>query len=1108
MSFFRLIQRGIFFYWPTSFGIFAVAVFGSAVLTGALLVGDSVRGTLRQMVDVRLGGAQLALVSNDRFFRADLAGRLSKELGVPVAAVLQLNGLIVNPANGKRVNRVNIYGVDDRFHGLGRVAEGVVYDKVRLYGPDDNAVVLNRPLAERLQATEQTEVVLRIAKPGVIPRDVPVVGDNEASIGIRLTVQAIADEADFGGFSLKANQTTPMNVFVPIGFLAETLDLGGIENRAGANMLLVAGDVSVERAEEALAKVIGLEDVGLEVREIAEQRVVEVRSRRVFIDDYIGNYLAGRIGANVESILTYFVNELNHGDRSTPYSMVAALMTTSGMYEDVIPDDMTEKDIVINQWLADDLDAGVGSAITLKYYVVGPDRGLLERSGQFQVRKIVPMKGHAADPTMMPNFPGLSEVDDCRRWKPGIDIDLDKLRDKDQRYWDDYRGTPKAFVNSEAANRMWKNRFGNVTSLRYPTKYNTVASVAERLRGLIEPDKLGFVFLPVRQSGQKASAGASDFGGLFAGMSMFLIGSAVVLLGLVFVFGVERRTSQAGMLMAVGYTRAQVGRLLFGEGLTIAAAGSIVGAVCAIGYTRLMIWGLETAWAGAVADSAIRFHARPGTVVIGAGASFMIALLSIWFALRRGLGRQVQSLLTGNPRGNHVGTGKTSCKGLFMALPCLAAAAVLMVISLGARDSASVAGLFFAVGALLLVGGLGLTAFMLAGQRRSGGLSIRSVAELGRQNTRTRPGRSLAVVAMLACGVFMVIAVGANRKDPTANAESRDSGTGGFALYGESAIGVVHDLDTKKGRDEFGLADEDMAGVNIIGMRVRDGDDASCLNLNRPQQPRLLGVDYKKLSELKAFSFQAAGWEYLNVPAGDTTVPAIGDYATVHWALGKGLGDEIDYVDERGKNFKVRIVGILKNSIMQGSLLISEETFIERFPSVSGHRAFLIDAPDGRSERPADELTRALRDYGLDIVPAWRRLADFAAVENTYLSIFQLLGGLGMAIGSIGLGLVVLLNVLERRGELAMLRAVGFDKQTITRMVLHEHRLLLVWGLVVGVVSAVIAVTPAILNAGSQVPLAWLGAILSAILFGGLLWIWLAVRVAMASTLLDALRTE
>jgi ABC-type antimicrobial peptide transport system permease subunit len=250
------------------------------------------------------------------------------------------------------------------------------------------------------------------------------------------------------------------------------------------------------------------------------------------------------------------------------------------------------------------------------------------------------------------------------------------------------------------------------------------------------------------------------------------------------------------------------------------------------------------------------------------------------------------------------------------------------------------------------------------------------------------------------------------------------------------------------------------------------------------------------------------GWLLLKSDPGAEAVAAIGDYPTVVWALGKSVGDDIQFTDDKGRKFSVRIVGMINSSILQGNLVISEEQFVERFPSEAGYRMFLIDVPAERGEAVSRGLSRALRDFGLEVRPAAEHLAGFAAVENTYLSIFQLLGGLGVILGSIGLGLVVLRNVLERRGELAMLRAVGFDKRGLKKMVMYEHIGLVAAGLVLGTGAALIAVWPALAASRSEAPYFSLGVTIAVIAVSGILWIWLATGAALSGDMLAALRNE
>lgn len=1134
MTWFTLIKRSLLHYRRIHVGVAASVAFATAVLVGALLVGDSVRYTLAQLVEARLGRTQLALPAGDRFFGADLAGRLTERIDGPVAAVLQVSGLAVNPETDRRANQVQILGVGADFWALAPTADG----GGRQPGSDLSegpVALISRSLAQHLGTETGSQIILRVAKPGVVPRDVPVTGDDQASIALRVTVEGVSDETQFGRFSLQADQVAPLNVFVPIEFLSDRLEVSrpaassakahdakGSEasTRAAANLLLVVGDVSLERAQQALDTVTQLDDLGLELRMLGDLRVIELRSHRVFIDESLGQ--AAMEEPDATGILTYFVNELRCGENTTPYSMVTAL-TPGGLYEELLPEGFADDRIVINTWLAEDLDAAAGDAITLRYFVVGPDRRLLEETRTFTVDKVVPISGLAADGELMPAFPGLVDTDNCRDWKPGIDIDYDKIRTKDEDYWDTYRGTPKAFVSLAAGRVMWENRFGTLTAVRYPAASHSVESLSTTLIERIDPAEVGLRFVPIRRLHEQAGKGSSDFGSLFLGLSMFLIASAVVLLILVFVFGVERRIPQLGMLLAVGFSRRQVRGLFVGEGLALALVGAVLGVLGGLVYTRLMIWALATVWAGAVAGSPIRFHAAAGSLVGGAAAGVAISLAAIIWAVWRAMRRHAAELMAGGAQIESPAVVARRGRWSLVVAAIALVAAILLLVTIGGSGSAA-AGAFFGAGALLLVAAIAFSTWWLAAGQGAGTGGLNTLGQLARRNRARRRGRSLAVVILLACGVFMVVAVGANRKDPAARLEQRDGPAGGFTLYGESAIGIVPDLGTAAGRDKLGLSEETFADVRIVSMRLRAGDDASCLNLNHAQQPRLLGVDPAKLSG--RFAFQTvetpppsdktratdedppSGWAILRADWGKDIVPAIGDYPTVYWALHKRLGDEIDYVDDRGRTFRVRIVGMLEGSVLQGALLIDEEAFITRFSSVAGHQVFLVDAPSSRAEAVAEALRRGLRDYGLDLTPTAERLARFNTVENTYLSIFQLLGGMGLAVGSVGLALVVLVNILERRSELAMLQAVGFDKHTVGRMLAVEHIGLLGAGLLWGLVSAIVAVWPAVQAAGSRIPIGSLAAILAVIGASGLVWILIATRLGLRGRLLDALRSE
>jgi ABC-type antimicrobial peptide transport system permease subunit len=201
-------------------------------------------------------------------------------------------------------------------------------------------------------------------------------------------------------------------------------------------------------------------------------------------------------------------------------------------------------------------------------------------------------------------------------------------------------------------------------------------------------------------------------------------------------------------------------------------------------------------------------------------------------------------------------------------------------------------------------------------------------------------------------------------------------------------------------------------------------------------------------------------------------------------------------------------VAALRNGLFQGELIAGERHFLRAFPDQQGFRFLLVETPAGRESEVAAALENRLGDYGLDAVPAAERLARYFRVENTYLSMFQALGGLGLLLGTVGLGAVLLRNALERRQELALLRAVGYRQRHLSLMVLSENALLLALGLGTGTACALIAIAPAVVERGGSFPATSLGVLLVTVALVGLLVSRAAVSLMHRSPLLAALRSE
>lgn len=1144
--------RSLIFYRRRNLAVVAGAAVATAVLAGALLVGGSVEESLRRLTLDRLGEIDLALVS-DTFFRVELAGEMEAQLGedLRISPAILLAGSAAHGESGARSARVNVVGVSEGFDDLFPEASALLPQLERQPGQVFPPVAINATLARELGAVEGDAILLSFERVSEIPRET-LLGDEDPEDvleTVRLTVTALLPDrtsttpgtgggAEPGRFTLRPEETLPHDAFASLPRLGRALD-----RRGRANALFVAGpgnDEGIHRSvADALEDVLTLDDLGIELT--PGDGWVEVSSRRLVLRPAVASAVerwATERGTTVQPVLTYLANELSVADAALPYSTVAALETpVSERFGRLVTVDgepaprLGRNEILLNAWAARDLDASPGDTVELTYFAVGSGDELVTEQRSFHLAGVVTLEGLGADPSLTSEVPGVTDAEDMSEWDPPFPVDLGRIRPTDEEYWDEYRGAPKAFVHPETGASLWTSRFGTWTALRVavPNGEDAAAvrdAMARDLLATLPPAAFGLAFQPVKAQGLDAASGATDWSGLFLGFSLFLIVAAALLVGLLFRLAVEQRVRELGLRLAVGFPVAKVRRQLLGEGLVLAVVGVAAGLVLGVVYAGALLQALGSWWGpllGEGAPSFLTLHVAPARLAAGGASALLVVIVTIYLALRKLVRIPARALLAGSMASPEA--EPRSVRGPRR----WAVGSLILTVGLGLAAALGVGSepaLFFGLGAALLT--LGLSLFALWCRRPRGAIPVEGTAlpAMAAKNAARNPGRSLLALGLVAAACFVLVSVTANRRDPRRAVLDESSGTGGFELMAETRVPLRHDLALPEGRAELGLSQNAgrlLSEATVFPIRLLPGEDASCLNLYRPQTPRVLGVP-EALIERGGFTFHGTlresddPWSLLRLDlpsevdpeTGDSVpvVPAIGDESSVLWILQMGLGDDLVMVDDRGEPVRLRIVGLVARSIFQSELLISEEAFLRHFPDHGGHRVFLIDGPPESADELARTLESELGSWGMDAVSAPEKLSSFQAVENLYLTTFQALGGLGLLLGTLGLGVILVRNVLERRGELATLRAFGFRRRTLGLLVLGENAMLLAAGVAVGSAAGLIAVLPHLLGQSADVPWTSLLGLLALVMVVGLAACLVAVAGVLRVELLPVLKAE
>jgi putative ABC transport system permease protein len=1149
-----LVARNLRYHWRGNAAVLLGVAVGSAVLTGALLVGDSLRGSLRAKAERQLAGVEFAA-----FFPRPVRAAVAADIPGPATPALVLPGSVQadtgDPA-APALGRVTVYGINARFRPTAELGIDWAAPTKRNAAP----VVLPQRVADRLGVKVGVRVRVGVQRFSDLPRSSSLAkrtADDVTATAGYVVAAVLPPGAEAGEFSLAPTPAAPLNVFVPIAALS---DQARDESDRSSEPLATAVFTPVGGAEELNARLkaaLRVGDYGVRLRVSRREKYVSAESDQLVLPATQVEAVrkaADALKVRAEPTVVYVADTLTAGAKELPYPVVAGLNAAApaplGPFLPKGVVSLADNEVVLPEW-AENPFRGLtpGAPMTLKYYhpdVEGEGKVL---TAALTFRGFIPLTGAANDRDLTPAIRGVTdERANLFDWDRPPMLPKQRIRERvpddgaRAKFWNTYRATPMAYVNLATAERLFAGRSGAVTSVRVaPPDGEAAEPFADRLAAEVQkhfdPAAAGLGFESVRARLLTASRGGTDFGGLFLGFSVFLIAAALMLVGLLFRLTLDRRAKEIGLLLAAGYAVRHVRRLVLAEGVLVAVVGAVIGLAAAVGYNRLLLGMLLRLWPDPEVSSFLEPHAAPASFVIGFVATVLMAVGALWLSVRGLVRVAPPALLRGETAVAAFGPAAAPrrAKWLLLGVP-VGVALIAAGGFVGNPDYRAMS--FFGGGAMLLAAALAGVWLWMKRTRHAelNGRGVPALARLGARNAARNPGRSLLTAALIAAAAFLLVAVESFRREPGRAFAEKTGGSGGFAVVAEADVPLYQSFDAGPGRADlekqlrdayagktedprYAAAAAELAAVEpggVFPLRLKGGDDASCMNLYQATRPRVLGVP-ESLVARGGFHFyqteaetpeeRANPWLLLNRTYPDGAVPVFAENNTAVWMLHVMVGGTITMPDDAGKEVKLRLVGTLTDSPFQSELLMADGRFVKLFPQQDGYRVFLVGTPPGEERDVARVLETALRANGLVATPTRDRVAAYQAVVGAYLSTFQLLGGFGLLLGVLGIAVVVLRGVWERVGELALLRAVGYRPRALQVLVLSENAFLLLLGLAAGVLAALASVAPHVVE-GASVP--WLRL---AVMLGGVLVVGFCVAAGATAGILrvpvvPALRRE
>ncbi|MBO7579981.1 MAG: ABC transporter permease [Bacteroidaceae bacterium] len=674
-----------------------------AVLTGSLLLGDSVRGTLVQRVSERLGKTETIITSGTGFMSETLLQHPSMKHS---QGYLLMDGFV---SVGEMLLPVYVWGID---------TDSLASDEV----------MVNEPLYAKLSTLDSqlSTFVLHLPSLNLIPSGSLFVSKSHAT-QMRVRVAGVKSVEDGGNLLLKNEQTLPLNVFINRRQLAEKMELEGKIN-------LILSDDIIE--EEQLSACWTPEHSGIHLTDSS------LTYDGVFIPQDIVEKLSAANSQPSTIYLSYFVNNLMADADTVPYSFVTAINEWQG-------EPLEGQDMILSDYAAERLHVREGDSIRMDYFITKQLKNLDTREKMLRVKQIVPLAAFREDSLLMTDFPGLTRVENCTDWDSDLPIDMDRVQKEDEDYWHTYRQTPKAVVAYEAVRADWSNAFGSATAMRFQSP-NLTPQISHLTPQLSPSDADVRLYHP-RAQGLKGANEGVDFASLFLSLGFFIILSAILLMKNPLVEMFTLRQDEIQLYRQLGFRDKDIRNGLFREAFSVMLLASPWGVVAGLLYSCLTLWLLGNVWSGATHTDGFALHIQPLTLLIGIVVGLAICALTLWMVVRNAL----------KPRTSHSSSPKYRTS---LVTPCISLLITIVLIAANFLFFHDMV-LFIVCGLLwILTGGIFLRVEVNR-QATTSIRSILNRTQLMWLSIRSSLKQHLLAYWTLSLGVFTVFAVGLNRPD-------------------------------------------------------------------------------------------------------------------------------------------------------------------------------------------------------------------------------------------------------------------------------------------------------------------------------------------------------
>jgi putative ABC transport system permease protein len=626
------------------------------------------------------------------------------------------------------------------------------------------------------------------------------------------------------------------------------------------------------------------------------------------------------------------------------------------------------------------------------------------------------------------------------------------------------------------------------------------------------PDGAEYTYDDVKRAGIEQAESLSDMiSQLFVLMSSFTIIAGVALIVNIFVMLAEERKPEMGISRAVGMQRGDLTQSFVFEGVVYALAASAVGSLVGLAIAFVMINAFSMVMGGGGMEFTLHFEWA--SLALAAAAGFLITMLTVvaasWRVSRLNIVRAIRDIpepLMAKSGGRYLvaglaalalgvllmygGATSRQAAGVSSGMALASGGAAMVAVKfVRPRVPFTVAGFWmiyyivdpfaietyifgvlegdlemFIISGVMMVTGAVLVAMfnsdlLLAGLVRLFGrgrnlLPVFRTAVSYPMNKKFRTGLTLFIFALIMFTVIVIAMIASFQRESVDTLSEKFSG--GFEIVGYTLREVPEANLTSALENVTSVQRVEVASTAYVTMSVQ-GSDAEATRMLVGFSDRLLEEGRFSLSQRSdAYASDEEAWNAVlddpNLTILDgSVVPSMFMVTAGAWYA--SVGDVVTVTPAAGPSVNLTVIGVMDQILVGGAF--TTKGFVEAHAAGAMDNLLYVDTVAGTGladEAVMDELERGLAEFGLNGIVVRDVIEEAMAMSSSIMQLMEVFLGVGLIVGISGLGIITIRNIAERRQEIGVMRAIGFQRSMVLNTFLLETSFVALLGIVMGVV--------------------------------------------------------